>query len=67
MGRGADAKAAAFVEVSLDGVQGMTFGVGLHDNIVTATILAVISGVNRLLAKAPKDVRKPLLATLTEE
>ena len=67
MGRGADAKAAAFVEVSMEGVQGMTFGVGLHESIVTATILAVISGVNRLLAKAPKEVRKPLLATITEE
>lgn len=67
MGRGADAKAAAFVEVSMEGVPGMTFGVGLHDNIVTATILAVISGVNRLLGKAPKDVRKRLLETIVEE
>jgi len=67
MGRGADAKAAAFVEVSLEGVQGMTFGVGLHDSIVTATILAVISGVNRLLSKAPKEVRKPLLETFMGE
>ncbi len=67
LGRGADAKAAAFVEVSLEGVTGMTFGVGVHDNIVTATILAVVSGVNRLLAKAPKEVRKPLLASFTDE
>lgn len=63
IGQGADAKAAAFVEMSMHGVKGLTFGVGIHDNIVTASILAVFSAINRLLSRAPRDVapeRRPI-------
>jgi len=65
--QGADAKAAAFVEVSMDGVKGMTFGVGVHENIVTASILAVMSAVNRLLGLATREVRTEMLEKLKEE
>jgi 2-isopropylmalate synthase len=44
LGRGAD----AFVEASRDGVSGARFGVGRHPNIVTASVLAVLSAVRRL-------------------
>lgn len=56
LGHGADARAVAFVEVAMEGVEGSTFGVGLHSNIVTASILALISASNRALARKPAAV-----------
>jgi len=47
IGQGSDARAVAFVEVAGGGIQGSCFGVGLHVNIVTASLLAVLSAVNR--------------------
>jgi 2-isopropylmalate synthase len=45
-GTGSDAVAVAYVEVSTsNGV--LLFGVGRHSNIITASLLALISGVNR--------------------
>ena len=44
---GADAKAAAFVELAIDGMGGPRFGVGIHPSILTASFLAVLSAVNR--------------------
>ncbi|MFP5238899.1 MAG: 2-isopropylmalate synthase [Acidobacteriota bacterium] len=67
LGVGADARAASFVEVSLDGVTGSTFGVGLSPNIVTSAILAVLCGANRLLARLPKDKRQDVLDMLVGE
>ncbi|MFZ5428127.1 MAG: alpha-isopropylmalate synthase regulatory domain-containing protein, partial [Thermodesulfobacteriota bacterium] len=60
-------KAAAFIEMSMDGVKGITFGVGIHENIITASILSVISVVNRLLSQAPREVRAEMLEKLKEE
>jgi len=48
MSSGGDAKAAAYVECAVDGVQ--VWGVGLDPNIVTASIKAVTSAVNRARA-----------------
>ncbi|WP_414648534.1 2-isopropylmalate synthase [Chitinimonas sp.] len=56
LGHGADARAVAFVEVAMEGVEGSIFGVGLHSNIVTASILALISASNRALARKPAAV-----------
>jgi len=48
----ADAQACAFLELAAQGAanakQGERFGVGLDSNIVTASIKALVSGVNRL-------------------
>jgi 2-isopropylmalate synthase len=45
MGAGADAKAVSYIEM---GYQGKSlFGVGIHENILTASILAILSAVNR--------------------
>jgi 2-isopropylmalate synthase len=45
-GTGSDALAVAYVEISTsDGI--VLFGVGRHSNIITASLLALISGVNR--------------------
>ena len=51
LGQGADAKASAFVEVMLEGQSGSAYGVGIDANIVTASIQALLSGANRLLAR----------------
>jgi 2-isopropylmalate synthase len=51
IGEGANARAAAMVELAVDGVPGSAFGVGIHPNIVTASVLAIISGVNRVASR----------------
>ena len=48
MGKGGDARACAFMEVTRPGGERDYFGVGMDGNIVTASIKALISGVNRL-------------------
>ncbi|WKA60769.1 2-isopropylmalate synthase [Pectobacterium aroidearum] len=47
LGAGADAVALAIVEVVWPGVSGSRFGVGRHPNIVTASVLAVLSAAAR--------------------
>jgi 2-isopropylmalate synthase len=44
----ADAQACAFLELTAQGTSLERFGVGLDSNIVTASLQALISGVNRL-------------------
>jgi 2-isopropylmalate synthase len=39
------------VELAVDGVPGTAFGIGIHPNIVTASVLAILSGVNRVAAR----------------
>jgi 2-isopropylmalate synthase len=53
MGHGATTTAAAYVEVELDG--DTSWGVGIHPNIVTASLRALASGVNRLARKAERQ------------
>jgi len=50
LGAGAAAKAAAYAQVRAG--DGTLFGVGLDENIVTASLQAVASAAGRLLAKA---------------
>ncbi|MBS1169693.1 MAG: 2-isopropylmalate synthase 2 (alpha-isopropylmalatesynthase 2) (alpha-ipm synthetase 2) protein [Burkholderiaceae bacterium] len=61
MGKGADAKAVAYVEVMLNGLEGSFYGVGIHANILTASILAVFSGLNHAIASADDAKRRYLL------
>ncbi len=58
MGRGSDAQAVCFMELSCDGVAGDVFGVGMDGNIVSASIKAIVSGVNRIWDRLPEDRRK---------
>lgn len=51
IGRGADARAACYVELRVGSGQTL-FGVGIDSNIVTASFRAVLSAVNRHLAAA---------------
>jgi 2-isopropylmalate synthase len=48
MGGGADASAVAYVEVKV-GDGKVRWGVGIHPNIVSASLRAVVSAVNREL------------------
>ena len=50
MGKGGDARACAFMEVSQEEVDHDYYGVGIDANIITASIRALISGINRLEA-----------------
>jgi 2-isopropylmalate synthase len=51
IGTGSDASAVAFVEAAgADGAP--AWGVGVHSNILTASLLAVVSAANRLTARA---------------
>ena len=45
---GADASALAIVEAARDGVSGIRYGAGRHNNIATASVLAVLSAARRL-------------------
>ena len=63
MGQGADATAVTFAEIVADHVAGTVFGVGMHANIVTASVLAVISGLNRIYAKLPAESRSEFFRT----
>jgi 2-isopropylmalate synthase len=47
MGKGANAASVAYVELSIDG-EGASYGVGRHESILTASILAVLSAINRI-------------------
>ncbi|HWH00892.1 MAG TPA: 2-isopropylmalate synthase, partial [Pilimelia sp.] len=51
MSAGGDAQAAAYVECEVDGL--VRWGVGLDPNIVTASVKAVTSAVNRARAAGP--------------
>jgi 2-isopropylmalate synthase len=62
MGQGAAAVAVAFAEFAADEAPGSVFGVGIHQNIVTASILAVLSGLNRAYARVPEEVQARFFA-----
>jgi 2-isopropylmalate synthase len=57
LGEGSDARAVAFAELTANDVAGTVFGVGIHENIVTASVLAVMSGINRICARMPDAAR----------
>ncbi len=47
LGKGANAVSVAYVELSIDG-EGSSYGVGRHESILSASVLAVLSAVNRV-------------------
>ncbi|MFZ1643857.1 MAG: 2-isopropylmalate synthase [Candidatus Contendobacter sp.] len=53
IGAGANATAASYVEIRMDGEPATLFGVGIDSNIVTASLHAVVSAINRALRQAP--------------
>ena len=47
MGSGSDASAVAYVEIDT-GARNTTWGVGIHESIVSASLRAIVSAVNTL-------------------
>jgi 2-isopropylmalate synthase len=56
---GSNARAAAFVEITTP-ARGTLFGVGMHENIISASLLAVLSAVNRALQRGLLDDSMPV-------
>ncbi|WP_017299082.1 2-isopropylmalate synthase [Nodosilinea nodulosa] len=61
IGHGSDADAIALIEIAADWLEGTIHGVGIHSSIVTASLLAVLSAVNRGLATLPPTQRQIVL------
>lgn len=59
--QGSDAKAVAFIEIAADFMPTPIYGVGIHTNIVTASLLAVLSAVNRGLKRVPEAQQHSIL------
>ncbi|GAC1306001.1 MAG: 2-isopropylmalate synthase [Steroidobacteraceae bacterium] len=55
-GRGSGAKAVAYIEITTHSRRTL-FGAGMHANIITASLLAVVSAVNRALAQGALPAR----------
>ena len=60
IGAGANATAVSYVEVRMDGEPTTWFGVGIDSNIVTASLNAVISAVNRALRQSRAETGESL-------
>ncbi|WP_454825995.1 2-isopropylmalate synthase [Paraburkholderia xenovorans] len=61
--QGADARAVAVAEMAGADVTGSAFGVGIDANLVTASIRAVISGVNRAYARVNAQAKERFFET----
>jgi 2-isopropylmalate synthase len=61
LAQGSDATAAAYIELAGAAIPGSLHGVGIHANIVTASLLAVVSGVNRALDRMDAVTKELLL------
>jgi len=61
IGAGSDARAVAFVEITTS-ARATLFGAGIHENTVTASLLAVLSAVNRALSRGLLDDAMPSAA-----
>jgi 2-isopropylmalate synthase len=48
-GQGSGAKAVAYIEITTRARRTL-FGAGMHSNIITASLLAILSAVNRAIA-----------------
>jgi 2-isopropylmalate synthase len=59
IGSGSNARAVAFVEITT-AARTTLFGAGIHENIVTASLLAVLSAVNRALQRGLLDDSMPV-------
>ena len=62
LSRGSDALAIASIELTgeTSGLSGSVYGVGIDSNFTTAALLAVISGVNRMLNRSEIQVQERL-------
>ena len=61
LSHGSNASAVAFVELVGEFISSSLYGVGIHNNIVTASLLAILSALNRTLNQADSATRTQLL------
>lgn len=59
--QGSDSEAIAYIELAGDFIQGTLYGVGIHANTVTASLLAILSATNRALQRIDGDTQVRLL------
>lgn len=64
IGSGANAKALALVELQVKGSGRNAFGAGVHDNIVTSSIEAILACTNRLIAQGVLQPEQVIAATV---
>jgi 2-isopropylmalate synthase len=64
LSEGAGSRALAIVEIAIEGVAGSSFGAGIDGNIVTASLLAIVAGINRGLAKGGEAAVRRASASL---
>ncbi|MEM7773315.1 MAG: 2-isopropylmalate synthase [Cyanobacteria bacterium P01_A01_bin.37] len=61
LSHGSNAAAIAFIELSGDFIPTSIFGAGIHENIVTASLLAILSAVNRAVKQGDSATQHQLL------
>jgi len=66
LGQGADSRALAIVELAVEGIPGSTFGAGMDANIVTASIRAILAGINRNLSRGGEGAVRQVVARLAD-
>jgi 2-isopropylmalate synthase len=64
LSRGSDASAIAYIEITRSDFPGALYGVGIHANIVTASLLAVLSAINRSVQHMDDDRQTQMLQTI---
>jgi 2-isopropylmalate synthase len=64
IGSGAHAKALALIELQVKGTGKSAFGAGVHDNIVTASIEAIIACTNRLIEQGVLSTEQVVAAAV---
>ncbi len=58
---GSNADAVAYIEMKSDFMDGTFYGVGIDSNIVTASLLAIVSAVNRIINNADEQIKQQLM------
>ena len=64
IGSGANAKALALIELQVKGTGKSAFGAGIHDNIVTSSIEAIIASTNRLIEQGVLSTEQVMAAAV---
>ena len=64
LSQGSDASAIAYIEITRPDFPGALYGVGIHANIVTASLLAVLSAINRIVQQMDDDRQTQMLQTI---
>jgi 2-isopropylmalate synthase len=63
-GKGSAAKAVSYIEITTRSRRTL-FGAGMHPNIITASLLALLSAINRSIAQGALPLREVRVRTGT--